>query len=377
MTQSTIGITLAVLLLVLARVAAAADTLSITARQAVVRAGPDGKQAILITASQGTTFALLETRKGWYKILLDDGREGWVAQAVAQVQNERGFGVVAAGASIASPRRALVIGNAAYTADIGPLQNPVNDAADMASSLQKLGFTVTLVRDADKQRMAEAVEAFGRQLRPQDVGLFYFAGHGAEGADGHNYLIPIGARVTRPVDIQFQGVSADWVLAHMEESREGTVNIVILDACRNAPFRSLWRAAPSGLAPMYGAGGSLIAYATAPGKTAAEGRGQRNGIYTKHLLRFMSEPNLPVEQMFKQVRLAVEQETGTQGSGKQTPWESSSLRVEFSFNPQPDTSTSSPVIAPPTPDIAQSRRRHTGGGGGLSAAPGSTADATQ
>src|SRR5438132_14137052 len=100
--------------------------LSITARQAVVRAGPDSKQRILATVPQGTTLALLETRKGWYKVLLDDGQEGWVAQSAAQVQDGRGLGVVAAGASTASPRRALVIGNAAYTADIGPLQNPVN-----------------------------------------------------------------------------------------------------------------------------------------------------------------------------------------------------------------------------------------------------------
>ena len=175
------------------------------------------------------------------------------------MQSERGVSVVPAGASTTSPRQTLVIGNAAYTADIGPLQNPVNDAADMAASLQKLGFTVTLVRDADKQRLVEAVEAFSRQLRPQDVGVFYFAGHGAEGADGHNYLIPIDARITKPVDVQYQGVAADWVLAHMEESREGAVNILILDACRNASFRSLWRAVPSGLAPMYGAGGLLIA----------------------------------------------------------------------------------------------------------------------
>ena len=89
--------------------------------------------------------------------------------------------------------------------------------------------------------------------------------------------------------------------------------------------------------------------ATAPGKTAAEGRGQRNGIYTKYLLRFMSEPNLPVEQMFRQVRVAVEKETSAQEGGKQTPWESSSLRVEFSFNPQPDMSTSGPVPLPPHP----------------------------
>jgi len=228
MRQPTAGIALAALLLfVLASVIAAADTLTITGRQAVVRAGPDSKQGILATVPQGTTLALLETRKGWYRVLLDDGREGWVAQAVAQVQQERGLGVVAEGAATASPRRALVIGNAAYATDIGPLQNPVNDAADMAASLQKLGFTVTLVRDADKQRMVEAVEAFGRQLHPQDVGLFYFAGHGAEGSDGHNYLIPTSARITRPVDIQYQGVAADWVLAHMEESREGAVNILV------------------------------------------------------------------------------------------------------------------------------------------------------
>ena len=258
-------------------------------------------------------------------------------------------------------RTALVMGNAAYSPDIGPLQNPVSDAVDMAATLQKLGFTVTLVRDADKQRMMEAVEAFGRQLRPQDVGLFYFAGHGAAGTDGQNYLIPIGARITKALDIQYQGVSADWVLAHMEESRESTVNILILDACRNAPFRSLWRTAPRGLAPMYGTGGSLIAYATAPGKTASEGRGQRNGIYTKHLLRFMSEPNLPIAQMFRQVRVAVEQETRAQDGSKQTPWESSSLREEFYFNPQADTSSSHLGTSPSQPSFPPPTTPASGG----------------
>jgi uncharacterized protein YgiM (DUF1202 family) len=87
MTQPTTGIILMVtLFFVLASAAVAADNLTITARQAVVRAGPDSKQGILATVPQGTTFALLETRKGWYKVLLDDGREGWVTQSAAQVQ---------------------------------------------------------------------------------------------------------------------------------------------------------------------------------------------------------------------------------------------------------------------------------------------------
>ena len=59
-----------------------------------------------------------------------------------------------------------MIGNSAYGADIGPLPNPVNDATDMAATLQPLGFDVTLVLNATRQQMEEALAAFRRQLRP-------------------------------------------------------------------------------------------------------------------------------------------------------------------------------------------------------------------
>jgi uncharacterized caspase-like protein len=117
---------------------------------------------------------------------------------------------------------------------------------------------------------------------------------------------------------------------------------LILDACRNAPFMRGWRSPLRGLAPMQATGGSLIAYATAPGSVAADGTG-RNGAYTRHLLRFMTEPNLPVELMFKQVRLAVERETNSQ----QIPWELSSLRENFAFNPGAGATTSTPVVSTP------------------------------
>ena len=163
MTQPTTGIILIItLLLVLARVAVAADTLTVTARQAVVRAWPGSKQAILATVPHGTTLALLEARQGWYRVLLDNGGEGWVAQSAAQVQAERGFGLTPAVAATAGGRVALVIGNAAYSEDIGALKNPGNDATDMAATLRQLGFAVTLVRDATRQRMDEAVEDFSR-----------------------------------------------------------------------------------------------------------------------------------------------------------------------------------------------------------------------
>src|SRR5262245_56359494 len=104
-----------------------ADTLTITARQTTVRAGPTVKQVILTTVSQGATFPLLETHQGWYKVLLDDGRAGWIPQAAAQVRSERGLVVLPAAAAAAQTRVALVIGNAAYSEDLGALKNPAND----------------------------------------------------------------------------------------------------------------------------------------------------------------------------------------------------------------------------------------------------------
>ena len=251
-------------------------------------------------------------------------------------------------------RWALVIGNSAYGADVGPLQNPINDATDMADALQGLGFEVTLVRDATRQTMEEAIAAFTVKLRQGGVGLFYFAGHGVQ-IEGTNYLIPIGANVEKAVTAKADSVSAEHVLASMTAA-DTALNFLVLDACRNNPFLSRWPVrVPPGLAAMPAARGSLIAYATAPGAVAADGAG-RNGTYTKHLLRYLSTPALVVEQMFKQVRVAVEEET----RGAQTPWEESSLQGDFYFVPDvsPPVATAPPPVTPslapqpPTPHAA-------------------------
>ena len=349
MTPYTAVITLAVvMLLVYAGRAVQADTLTITAQQTTVRAGPTVKQAILITVPQGATFPLLETRQGWYKVLLDDGREGWIPQAAAQIQPERGLVVPPAAASAAQARVALVIGNAAYSEDIGSLKNPGNDATDMAATLRQLGFAVTLVRDANHQRMDEAVEDFSRQLGPGSVGVFYYAGHGVQ-VGGRNYLIPLGARITTEAVVPYQAVAAEAVLARMEAAGQGqALTIMILDACRNTPVMRSWRSLMRGLAPMQAPGGSLIAYATAPGSVAKDGPG-RNGIYTQYLLQFMSKPNLPVAELFIQVRLAVRQAT----NGEQIPWEHSSLRENFSFHPA--------AVGPPSPPTVETLPSPAGG----------------
>jgi len=72
----------------------------------------------------------------------------------------------------AGKRSALVIGNGAYTDN--RLDNAVNDAEAVARTLQEIGFSVTLVRNADRRAIDEAVEAFSRRLGPGEIGLFFF-----------------------------------------------------------------------------------------------------------------------------------------------------------------------------------------------------------
>ena len=220
-------------------------------------------------------------------------------------------------------RTALVIGNAHY--EIAPLRNPVNDATDVAAMLQRLGFEVILLRDAKLRAIEEAIETFSQKLRRSNVGLFYFAGHGVQVA-GENFLVPLGARISREQDVRFEAVHVGRVLGGMEDAGND-VNIVVLDACRDNPFaRSFRSGAQRGLAISQAVRGSLIAYATAPGKTAADGA-SRNGIYTQHLLQHIATPGLKVEDVFKKVRLGVEDST----QGQQTPWETTSLRGDFYF----------------------------------------------
>src|SRR5580704_7145216 len=230
-----------------------------------------------------------------------------------------------AAAVSAETRIALVIGNSEYSS--GPLPNPANDAKMIGDTLSSLGFEVIARRNADQNTMKRAIQEFGSRLEkggPSAVGLFYYAGHGVQ-LNGRNYLIPTTAQIEREGDVEIEAVSADWVIEQMRYARN-RLNIVILDACRNNPFTRSMRSVDHGLATMDAPAGILIAYSTAPGAVAADGTG-RNSPYTEALTQAMREMHEPVEQVFKHVRVGVMSAT----SGKQVPWESSSLTGDFYF----------------------------------------------
>lgn len=247
--------------------------------------------------------------------------------------------------ALAAPGRyALVIGNSAYKNK--PLKNPANDAKDMARTLERLGFDVQLKTDVSLRDMEEAIRLFGDRLKRGGVGLFYYAGHGVQ-VQGVNYLVPVNSNVSSESDAKFECVDAGRVLGKMEDAGN-ELNIIILDACRNNPFTRSFRSADQGLARMDAPTGSIVAYATAPNSVASDGKGG-NGMYTKYLLQNITTPGIPIEEVFKRVRIGVMSETGK----KQVPWESSSIAGYFYVAGQPQQ----PLAINASPSTSQQRQQ--------------------
>ena len=224
---------------------------------------------------------------------------------VLGAETSRDLGVASYAEMQGEARVALVVGNGAYSS--GPLRNPPSDARAMAAELRELGFDVTLKTDLGYQDMRRAVVDFSNALQAGGVGLFFYAGHGLQ-HQGRNFLVPVDATIQGESYIAVESVDVANVLAGMNEAHN-RLNIVILDACRNNPFERSFRSASGGLAVTDAPRGTLIAYATGPGKTAEDGSGGHSS-YTAALLENMGRPGAKVEDVFKQVRVAVENDTG-------------------------------------------------------------------
>jgi hypothetical protein len=244
-------------------------------------------------------------------------------RATAQQDPNRQLVRTEATRSTNARRVALIIGNGAYT-DAPGLKNPPNDARDMAAMLRTLGFDVTSGVNLNQRDMKKLIREFGVKLKGGGSGLFYYAGHGVQ-SKGRNYLIPVDANIQSEAEVEDSGVDAALVLNFMDDAQNG-LNIVILDACRNNPFARSFRSANDGLAQVDAPTGTLIAYATAPGRVASDGSGQ-NGLYTSELLKQMQVRDVSVTDIFMRVRAEVMKQTGN----KQVPWEASSLVGSFYF----------------------------------------------
>ncbi len=219
-------------------------------------------------------------------------------------------------------KTALIIGNSKYK-HFSKLQNTKNDAHDMQKILKSQGFDVLYLKDGSLKDMKKIVRKFTKKLRNGGVGFFYYSGHGLE-VDGKNYLIPTTANIPEKDEVEFEALPMNLIINKMENSNN-RLNIVVLDACRNDPYT---KSGGGGLAQINNAKGMYIAFATAPGSVASDGnKNERNGLFTKHLIKNIKKSNLTLNQVFKKTRTSVYDES----NDKQLPWTSSSVIGDFYF----------------------------------------------
>jgi formylglycine-generating enzyme required for sulfatase activity len=210
-------------------------------------------------------------------------------------------------------RAALVIGNGAYTG-LSKLNNPVNDASDMAAALRSLGFDVELLTDASLPAMEQGVLRLGSKLSGSSdaVGFFFYAGHGVQ-SGGINYLIPADAQIAGEAFLKTKALAVQALLDVLQGSGN-KLNVIVLDACRDNPF-SWGRSGNRGLSVVgQQPPGSIIAYATGAGNVAQDGTG-RNGVFTAELLRNLRAPGTEIQEVFRRTGAGVQAASG----GAQTP----------------------------------------------------------
>ena len=239
------------------------------------------------------------------------------------------FFLVFDGAALAQGKVALVIGVSKYK-NVPPLANTANDADSIGAALRRLGFAVDLVIDPDRNAMESSIRNFGRKAEGAEASVFYYAGHAIE-VGGQNLLVPAPANIQSDRDLRYETIDLDSVLDAV--AGRSAVSLLFLDSCRDNPFSKKLLASSRaigfrGLGAIDAATGTLIAFATAPGKTAEDGDGQ-NSPFTTALLRNLERPGIEVRRMLGEVRREVRETT----KGRQIPWENSALEGEFYFKP--------------------------------------------
>src|SRR5271166_4949231 len=222
-----------------------------------------------------------------------------------------------------NPRIALVVGNATYRDQA--LATPANDAGLVAQTLQAAGFDVVGARDLDGQSLRTAFRDFldkAAAAGPDMQAFVYLAGRGVQ-YNGDNYFVPIDAQINRDADVPIDALRiTDF--AHALAQTSGKARIIVLDAARANPYASQGSPLAPGLALVDPEPGELIAFNAAPGTLAGDEQGPY-GVYAKTLAGAMRQGGVPVEDVFDQTRVTVNQQT----AGALVPWSASKLAEPY------------------------------------------------
>lgn len=201
-------------------------------------------------------------------------------------------------------RRALVIGNDKYM-HVSQLVNAREDASAIAKKLTLLGYKVSLHQDLTEKSFKQALREFRATLDGGEEVLFYFAGHGVQ-LGSANYLLPTDTKGDNEDQVKDEAIELQRVLDDLKY-KNSKFMLAIIDACRDNPFKQSGRAIGGrGLAPTTAATGQMVMFSAGAGQQALDKLGnadkEKNGIFTRVLLKEMSKPGVPVDRVLKNVR---------------------------------------------------------------------------
>ena len=220
-------------------------------------------------------------------------------------------------------RLALVIGNGHYPDASAPLNQPINDARALTSTLRQSGFDVDVVEDASKDDMQRAIGRLKSRIRPESVVMLFFGGYGIQ-AGRESYMIPVDARIWKEGDVRREGISVESVLETIKE-KGAHAKLVVLDASRRNPYERRFRSYSHGLAPISAPDNALILTSATPGKVADDSKGD-NSVLIAELLNHLNAQGAPgIESVFNKTRVAISRAS----DGEQVPSVSSSLTDEI------------------------------------------------
>ena len=249
-------------------------------------------------------------------------------------------------------RLAMVVGNDNY-ASITKLRNARNDAQSVARELEAAGFKVTRVLDATRDGLNDQLDGFLRRIDKGDEVVFFFSGHGSQPPQMGPFLLPVDIKVTGERAISRDGLSLEQLVDDL--NKRARFSLVIIDACRNDPFRETTngRSLPpgSGLGRIEPPKGSMIIMAASKGQEALDRLNNAdtvpNGLFTRELIKQIRNPGLSAGDMLKRVKLSVETAAATVNHA-QRPSLVDESSTDFFFYPK-GSAAPAPVFSAPAP----------------------------
>jgi formylglycine-generating enzyme required for sulfatase activity len=261
----------------------------------------------------------------------------------------------------AEKRFALVIGNDRYPnlAANEQLKKAVNDARAVGDALRRLGFEVIRGENLGRQALVDKLDELTRKLSPGDTAFFFFAGHGVA-ISGGNFILPSdvpnvdGGQETR---LARAALGESDIVADLQ-ARGVRVAVVVLDACRNNPFkrpgvRSV--GGERGFVRSDPVRGVFSLYSAGVGQTAldrlSDTDGNPNSVFTRVLVPALGKSGLHLSDLAFEVREEVARLAATIGHDQRPASYDETIggRVYLGGTPAAAAAPPAPVAAPAPP----------------------------